>query len=244
MFHRYLFAIFLILTFETFVENVLAGPIGISNMGNTCYASAVLQSLYHADNFRDRLFSEKFTDGSIGAMLRDMFHQIYQLESSDALIDAKNPDMKAIDPSLFIRGCSINPFIQEDAQEFLLKILDEIDSSAISESANHPAKASFAGEIMQYIQCDNIPYRKERKETFYDLSVDLPDSENNDLHDSLTSLFKPDILSGDNKYRAGDNGLQDAKKGISILKLPENLFIHIKRFTFDVEANQLRKVRI
>ena len=42
-------------------------------------------------------------------------------------------------------------------------------------------------------------------------------------------------MDGDNQYAAGTHGKQDAQKGVTFLKFPPVLTIHLKRFDFDFE---------
>eukprot|EP01034_Spumella_vulgaris_P037016 gene37016-45662_t len=86
----------------------------------------------------------------------------------------------------------INVAIQEDAEEFLLKILDTIDNS----EADGKTKILY---------------------------------------------FAPELLEGDNRYKAGPHGLQNAVKTLRIAKLPDTLVIHLKRFAYHVESGELEK---
>ena len=44
-------------------------------------------------------------------------------------------------------------------------------------------------------------------------------------------------MDGDNKYDAGDFGLQDAEKGIMFLKFPPVLYLQLMRFQYDYETD-------
>ena len=133
--------------------------------------------------------------------------------------------------------CNMDPGKQEDAQEFLLRFFEKLeDALGRDESPTN----IFAGEMTQYIRCKNINVIKERKERFYDISINVVD--NCDLQQALDSFFKPVILEGDNQYRTKMHGLQDALKGQSISRLPKVLFVHLKRFEYDIETNRMRKI--
>lgn len=49
-------------------------------------------------------------------------------------------------------------------------------------------------------------------------------------------------MEGDNIYKTDEFGPQRAIKGIELKKLPEVLFIHLKRFDFDAESEMHGKI--
>jgi ubiquitin carboxyl-terminal hydrolase 7 len=50
-------------------------------------------------------------------------------------------------------------------------------------------------------------------------------------------------LNGDNRYSTPHHGPQAAKKAISFVSFPPVLFILLKRWTYDVDLDQMVKVR-
>ncbi|CAN0350291.1 unnamed protein product, partial [Ectocarpus sp. 13 AM-2016] len=55
-------------------------------------------------------------------------------------------------------------------------------------------------------------------------------------------FIEAELLSGDNRLRAGEHGLQDARKGIRFLQLPPVLQFHLKRFEYDPYQGDLVKI--
>jgi Ubiquitin carboxyl-terminal hydrolase len=49
------------------------------------------------------------------------------------------------------------------------------------------------------------------------------------FHDYITT----EVLDGDNKYDAGEHGLQDAEKGVIFASFPPVLHLHLMRFQYD-----------
>ena len=133
--------------------------------------------------------------------------------------------------------CNMQPGRQEDAQEFLLNLLESLrnDLGDQENSVN-----IFAGEMTNYIKCKDVMFMKESKERFHDISLDIADYSN--LQDALDGFFTPVTLEGSNQYNTKTHGRQDAIKGIRISRLPKVLFIHLKRFGFDIETNEMRKI--
>lgn len=204
--------------------------VGISNLGNTCYMNAVVQSLYQVDEFRDKLESRvprESDELTVTNALTSLFRQLDEKVTANAKMLAK--------------VCGVNPWVQEDAQEFLLKLFEKIDNDHIEseQDTESPTKA-FAGQMVQYIRCKNVNVTKERRENFYDLSVDIVGAV--DLEHALDNLFTPDVLEGNNQYKTADHGLQDASKGQYISKLPQVLYVHLKRFSYDFTSDKMSKV--
>ena len=70
------------------------------------------------------------------------------------------------------------------------------------------------GKMISYIKCKNVDYNSKREESYYDIS--LPVRNNSSIIESFEEYIKPDLLEGDNKFDAGQHGLQDAEKEIVI----------------------------
>lgn len=49
-------------------------------------------------------------------------------------------------------------------------------------------------------------------------------------------------MDGDNKYDAGDHGLQEAEKGVIFTHFPPVLYLQLMRFQFDYKNHMNRKV--
>lgn len=51
--------------------------------------------------------------------------------------------------------------------------------------------------------------------------------------ESFRDYVKAEVLDGDNKYDAGEHGLQDAEKGVIFASFPPVLHLHLMRFQYD-----------
>ncbi|KAF9601367.1 hypothetical protein IFM89_019099 [Coptis chinensis] len=90
------------------------------------------------------------------------------------------------------------------------------------------------------VLCKKIEDKMKRKESFYDLQLDVKDCQ--DVYASFDKYIKVECLEGDNKYRTGQNGLQDAMKGILFLDFPPVLQLQLKRFEYDYAQNTVVKI--
>lgn len=63
------------------------------------------------------------------------------------------------------------------------------------------------------------------------------------MEDALSRYITPEIMDGDNKWQASDDGEKvDAKKGLAFASFPKVLTLHLKRFVFDYQTMRRRKV--
>lgn len=53
------------------------------------------------------------------------------------------------------------------------------------------------------------------------------------IYESFKDYIAVETLEGENKYDAGEYGLQDAEKGISFASFPPVLHLHLLRFQYD-----------
>jgi ubiquitin carboxyl-terminal hydrolase 7 len=62
------------------------------------------------------------------------------------------------------------------------------------------------------------------------------------VYDSFEQYIAVETMSGDNKYDAGEHGLQDAHKGCFFQSLPPVLELHLKRFVYDFQRDRNFKI--
>ncbi|KAM7262159.1 hypothetical protein ACFE04_021236 [Oxalis oulophora] len=98
----------------------------------------------------------------------------------------------------------------------------------------------FEGHHMNYIECINVDYKSTRKESFYDLQLDVKGCR--DVYASFDKYVEVERLEGDNKYHAEGHGLQDAKKGVLFIDFPPVLQLQLKRFEYDFGRDTMVKI--
>ena len=64
---------------------------------------------------------------------------------------------------------------------------------------------------MNYVECINVNYKSLREEKFYDVQLNIKDS--NNVYESLEKYTEVETLEGDNLYDSVKFGKQEARKG-------------------------------
>ncbi|CAD6193075.1 unnamed protein product [Caenorhabditis auriculariae] len=81
------------------------------------------------------------------------------------------------------------------------------------------------------IRCLNVLYESGRTEAFYDLQLNIKGKKT--IYDSLRDYTAVERLDGDNKYDAGEHGLQPAEKYTKFAELPPVLHFQLMRFQYE-----------
>ncbi|CAK9080460.1 unnamed protein product [Durusdinium trenchii] len=134
-------------------------PVGLYNLGNTCFLNAAMQSLAHAPLLADYFLKGHFlkdlnaensfgTGGEIASAFASLLQQLFP-EGKDQLAVAPEELLRAL-----CKHCPIvaeQPGTQQDAQEVMAFLLDALheDLNRIREP-KHRATASFMGLVAWY----------------------------------------------------------------------------------------------
>ena len=214
-------------------------PIGIANIGNTCYMNSILQVLQVL--FNNSLFMERDVKLQSKQPLLTSMRMFSQSDAHPK--DASNIKRTMAASHTMMRG-----FDQQDAHEFLLTALNDLNNE-LRHSSHNEIKATFGGEQQTSTKCLGCQNTTTMKSEFIDLPAIIPKSKNinflssslvrsipfigtslnHKLIDCLTESFKTETISD---YKCSScNKVVDCERSTVINNSPEVLIIHLQRFT-------------
>ena len=127
---------------------------------------------------------------------------------------------------------------QKDINEFAGMLFDKLESN--KEAATILAD-TIQGSIVYQTRSTETPYRSDREESFYMITAEVKNKPT--LEESLDLFVADELFTGDNKLEDPVAGRKvEALRRCAIRKLPNTLIIHLKRFEFDLETLERRKV--
>ncbi|PIN12786.1 Ubiquitin-specific protease [Handroanthus impetiginosus] len=232
-----------------------APPLGLRNLGNTCYLNSVLQCLTYTPplaNFCLRFLHSSICDFGAGKEKKGecpfciLEKRIARSLSSEAASDAP----LKINSCLRIYADHFRAGRQEDAHEFLRYVIDACHNTClrlkklqqqqrgkngianggdISGTGETVVKEIFGGALQSQVKCLSCGAESNKVDEIMDISLDILHS--GSLREAMQKFFQPEVLDGNNKYKCENcKKLVAARKQLSILQAPNVLVIQLKRF--------------
>lgn len=236
---------------------------GFSNLGNTCYMNAILQSLLGLQCFIQDLQNLALIRALPKMSLyRALSHLLYAKQNKKSSL----PHLERVKAAISATATRFSGFMQHDAHEFLCQCLDQlkedvdnlnkrkaekgipldakdstsppsqvVPSDQSGEQAKFlcPVNQNFEIEVVHSILCQECGEEVTKKESFNDLSLDLPrTNEAFTLQTALDSFCASEKL----EYACAKCDCKEAKVSHKFTKLPRVLVLHLKRYAYDSES--------
>ncbi|CAA2983781.1 ubiquitin carboxyl-terminal hydrolase 12-like isoform X2 [Olea europaea subsp. europaea] len=224
-----------VIDYLTYDSKKETGFVGLKNQGATCYMNSLLQTLYHIPYFRKAVYHMPTTEndmpsGSIPLALQSLF---YKLQYNDTSVATKELTKS-------FGWDTYDSFMQHDVQELNRVLCEKLEDKMKGTVVEGTIQKLFEGHHMNYIECINVDFKSTRKESFYDLQLDVKGCK--DVYASFDKYVEVERLEGDNKYHSEEHGLQDSKKGVLFIDFPPVLQLQLKRFEYDFMRDIMVKI--
>ncbi|XP_021356044.1 ubiquitin carboxyl-terminal hydrolase 37-like isoform X2 [Mizuhopecten yessoensis] len=224
---------------------------GFSNLGNTCYMNAILQSLFCLDTFsNDLLFSNTRVMKTLHS--QSLYSALYKLlrSRSKTLPEHVRRDMlRNVKSAISTTAKRFSGYQQHDAHEFLGQVLDQLKEEVTKVSSStpsphregsdgdtqytNPTVQNFEMEVLHSITCLNCREVVTKAEQFNDLSVDMPRRRKNgdpsSIQNALDLFFRSEAI----EYTCEKCGSNKSEVSHKFSRLPRVLVLHLKRYNFD-----------
>ncbi|XP_006831718.1 PREDICTED: putative ubiquitin carboxyl-terminal hydrolase 50-like [Chrysochloris asiatica] len=237
------------------------GVTGLRNLGNSCYMNAILQCLCSVSPLVEYFLSGKYITAlqkSCGEVATAFAYLMTDMWLGDS--DCVSPEI--FQSALGNLYPAFMKKTQQDAQEFLIYVLNELHEAlkkyhqrrsfekGFTQRCCKKAMASESSIISQLfegqlnsgitcLKCENCSYRNE---DFTVLSLPIPSQYQCSLQDCLQCFFQQDTLSWNNQIHCSFcETKQETAVRTSISKAPKIIIFHLKRF--DIQGAMKRKLR-
>ncbi|XP_069472945.1 ubiquitin carboxyl-terminal hydrolase 37 isoform X2 [Ambystoma mexicanum] len=241
---------------------------GFSNLGNTCYMNAILQSLFSLQSFVNDLLKQRipWRKIPINTLIRRFAFLLSKKDICSA--EEKRELLKKVKGAISATAERFSGYMQNDAHEFLNQCLDQLkedmeklnktwkmeppsSENAIGNSSEDcsasrvyscPVICNFEFEVQHSIRCKMCGEMVTKRERFNDLSIDLPRRRKlptpRSIQDSLDLFFRTEDI----EYSCEKCNGKSASVMHKFNRLPRILILHLKRYSFNVLLSQNNKV--
>uniref|UniRef100_A0A3Q2L1L7 Ubiquitin carboxyl-terminal hydrolase n=1 Tax=Equus caballus TaxID=9796 RepID=A0A3Q2L1L7_HORSE len=237
---------------------------GFSNLGNTCYMNAILQSLFSLQSFANDLLKQGIPWKKIplNALIRRFAHLLVKKDICNS--ETKKDLLKKVKNAISATAERFSGYMQNDAHEFLSQCLDQLKEDmeklnktwkaepvpgeenlpdvSVTRVYTCPVITNLEFEVQHSIICKACGEIIPKREQFNDLSIDLPRRKKplppRSIQDSLDLFFRAEEL----EYSCEKCGGKCALVRHKFNRLPRILILHLKRYSFNVALSLNNKI--
>uniref|UniRef100_A0A8C6Y2K5 Ubiquitin carboxyl-terminal hydrolase n=1 Tax=Naja naja TaxID=35670 RepID=A0A8C6Y2K5_NAJNA len=242
---------------------------GFTNLGNTCYMNAILQSLFSIQSFANDLLKQSIPWKKVpfNALLRRFTNLLAKKDTCSP--EVKKELLKKVKNSISATAERFSGYMQNDAHEFLSQCLDQLKedmeklnktwkSEPISSEDNLsgrmsddfsatkvytcPVIANLEFEVQHSIICKMCGETVTKREQFNDLSIDLPRRKKLLPSRSIQDSLDLFFRAEEIEYSCEKCSGKSALVTHKFSRFPRVLILHLKRYSFNVVLSLNHKV--
>ncbi|XP_062861616.1 ubiquitin carboxyl-terminal hydrolase 37 isoform X2 [Trichomycterus rosablanca] len=237
---------------------------GFSNLGNTCYMNAILQSLFSLPSFSNDLLKQGIPWKRVpfNALLRRFAHLLAKKDISSP--EVKKDLLRRVKTAISSTAERFSGYMQNDAHEFLSQCLDQLkeDVEKVNKSCRNetsardepqgtrpaeetdasriytcPVTVNMEFEVQHTIMCKSCGEVVTKREQFNDLSIDLPRKKKTLPLRSIQDSLDLFFRTEEIEYSCEKC---DGKSGTvthKFSRLPRVLILHLKRYSYNAQLS-------
>ncbi|XP_030641613.1 ubiquitin carboxyl-terminal hydrolase 37 [Chanos chanos] len=237
---------------------------GFSNLGNTCYMNAILQSLFSLPSFSNDLLKQGIPWKKVpsNALLRRFAHLLAKKDVSSP--EVKKDLLRRVKSAISSTAERFSGYMQNDAHEFLSQCLDQLkedvekvnkswknepsswdepQGSRLAEETDTsriytcPVVVNMEFEVQHTITCKSCGEVVTKKEQFNDLSIDLPRRKKNLPLRSIQDSLDLFFRMEEIEYSCEKCNGKAATVTHKFSRLPRVLILHLKRYSYNAQLS-------
>ncbi|KAF5890704.1 ubiquitin carboxyl-terminal hydrolase 37, partial [Clarias magur] len=237
---------------------------GFSNLGNTCYMNAILQSLFSLPSFSNDLLKQgiQWKRVPMNALLRRFAHLLLKKDISSP--EVKKDLLRRVKNAISSTAERFSGYMQNDAHEFLSQCLDQLkedvekinkswrsDSSGWDEPQSTrlaeemdtsriytcPVTVNMEFEVQHTITCKSCGEVITKREQFNDLSIDLPRKKKTLPLRSIQDSLDLFFRMEEIEYSCEKCNGKSASVTHKFSRLPRVLILHLKRYSYNTQLS-------
>uniref|UniRef100_A0A8C9V0R6 Ubiquitin carboxyl-terminal hydrolase n=1 Tax=Scleropages formosus TaxID=113540 RepID=A0A8C9V0R6_SCLFO len=237
---------------------------GFSNLGNTCYMNAILQSLFSLQSFSNDLLKQGIPWKKVpsNALLRRFAHLLAKKDICSP--ELKKDLLRRVKSSISSTAERFSGYMQNDAHEFLSQCLDQLkeDFEKMNKSWKNephsweesqgarpgeepdtsrvytcPVGANMEFEVQHTITCKGCGEVVTKREQFNDLSIDLPRRKKTLPLRSIQDSLDLFFRMEEIEYSCEKCCGKSATVTHKFSKLPRVLILHLKRYSYNAQLS-------
>ncbi|XP_015214688.1 ubiquitin carboxyl-terminal hydrolase 37 [Lepisosteus oculatus] len=237
---------------------------GFSNLGNTCYMNAILQSLFSLQSFSNDLLKQgiPWKKVPINALLRRFAHLLAKKDICSP--EVKKDLLKKVKSSISTTAERFSGYMQNDAHEFLSQCLDQLkedvekvnktwknepqswedpqgarpgEEATSSRIYTCPVVVNMEFEVQHTITCKGCGEIVTKREQFNDLSIDLPRRKKTLPLRSIQDSLDLFFRVEEIEYSCEKCSGKSATVMHKFSKLPRVLILHLKRYSYNAQLS-------
>ncbi|XP_076119818.1 ubiquitin carboxyl-terminal hydrolase 37 [Alosa pseudoharengus] len=237
---------------------------GFSNLGNTCYMNAILQSLFSLPSFSNDLLKQGIPWKKVpsNALLRRFAHLLAKKDISCP--ELKKDLLRRVKNSISSTAERFSGYMQNDAHEFLSQCLDQLkedvekvnkswknEPSPLDESQSPrlgeetdtsriytcPVVVNMEFEVLHTITCKGCGEVVQKRERFNDLSIDLPRRKKTIPLRSIQDSLDLFFRMEEIEYSCEKCSGKAATVTHKFSRLPRVLILHLKRYSYNAQLS-------